>query len=97
MKTGVPVDLITIVEFVVFSSDTQMATSADQKTTEMPFYNSTPEQCIKYIQKNIWETAQIKKITEYNIQSDGIRRINVVDILKKVDDVDHSKFRGGAK
>lgn len=97
MKTGVPVDLITIVEFVVFASDTQMAISATNKSTEMPFYNSTPEQCVNFILKNVWETAQIKKITEYNIQSDGIRRINVVDILKKVDDVDHSKFRGGAK
>lgn len=91
---SIPVDKITIVSFVVFNSDDVKRNDPDKGVIERPFYNCTPEQCVKFIRKNIWETAQIKKIVEYYITSPGqIHNVNVVDLNMKMNNEDHSKQR----
>lgn len=85
MRPEVPICKITIVAFSVFDSEQVDRHKPDKGITEMPFYNSTPEQCVKYIKKNIWETAQIKAIHEYNIMEGGCRKISVTTILQNID------------
>lgn len=67
---------ITIVEYVVFD-----------KKEEKHFFDSTPDQCCEYIWKNLWETAVIKKITEFSIK--GVKPIFHFQRINTV--VDYSK------
>lgn len=80
MKEGA--EWITIVEFVAF----------DKKQVQRTFINATPEQCSQFIWKNVWETAVIKNITEYKIESQK----TIYGFQKTQNVTNHAKSNNGS-